>query len=96
MMKTDSNKRKIISIRVTEKEYELIDKNAKRSGLDRSKYIVKACLQNQDKSEYSSQMIDFLEMIQEYLVYLKKGKIKKREFIEILEKGIDERWFILK
>ena len=41
-------------------------------------------------------MIDFLEMIQEYLVYLKKGKIKKREFIEILEKGIDERWFILK
>ena len=95
-MKTDSNKRKIISVRVTEKEYELIDKNAKKSALDRSKYIVKACLQNQDKSEYSSQMIDFLEMIQEYLVYLKKGKIKKREFIEILEKGIDERWFILK
>ena len=95
-MKTDSNKRKIISIRVTEKEYELIDKKAQRSGLDRSKYIVKACLQNQNKSEHSSQMIDFLEMIQEYLVYLKKGKIKKREFIEILEKGIDERWFILK
>lgn len=95
-MKTNSNKSKNISVRVTEKEYELIDEMAKKSSLDRSKYIVKACLQNPEQQESSSQMIDFLEMIQEYLVCLKKGKIKTREFTEILEREIDERWLILK
>ena len=94
MMKIDSNKSKNISVRVTGKEYDLIDEKARISGLNRSEYIVKTCLQNQEKQEPSLEMIDFLEMMQEYLICLKKGIIKKRDFIEKLEKEIDDRWYI--
>ena len=67
-MKMDSNKSKNISVRVTETEYDLIDEKTRISGLNRSEYIVKTCLQNQEKQEPSLEMIDFLEMMQEYLI----------------------------
>lgn len=85
--KLNSSNSRMVSFRLTEKEYQRLNELVKEAGENRSQFIAKKCFSDVNSKKYIGLTLGYLETMGNYLIGLKNGDLNKGEFLENVNNG---------
>ena len=90
--KSNSSNSKMVTFRLTEREYQRLNALVKEAGVNRSQFIAKKCFSDVNSKKYIGLTLGYLETMGNYLIDLKNGDLNKGEFLEKAHKEMEYLW----